>query len=369
MGFNESFENTIFVRYRIENTGLIAELLDSVYFSLWADPDLGNFLDDLVGCDTLINGGFVYQTEQDEQFEENTPSVIMHIVQGPISYIPNITYFDNNNNGIYDTTDSPLTSAYNIYGNILGENIKEGALNLTITSFSNNIQRPYFDTPSEIDYRGGMLGYNLYSSEFINPCEWTLGKILNEDCSNISPYFMYSGDPILLKGWINTNKNDQRIMINTGPFQLVKSIPIDIVVAYTIGEAERPLQSLKAAKINARNVQFYFRNNAFETIDEELSIPDFGEPIIKFNLKQNYPNPFNPTTKITYSIPYSDNPQNVTLKIYNLLGEVVTTLVDEIKPTGIYSINFSATNLSSGVYIYSLSNGEFRESKKLMVLK
>ncbi|NOX17073.1 MAG: T9SS type A sorting domain-containing protein [Chlorobi bacterium] len=92
-----------------------------------------------------------------------------------------------------------------------------------------------------------------------------------------------------------------------------------------------------------------------------------------YRLYQNYPNPFNPTTTIEYSIPFVGNANfaypTVTLKIYDILGSEITTLVNEKQHTGNYSIRFNATNLSSGIYFYSLQIGEFTETKKMIFLK
>lgn len=94
---------------------------------------------------------------------------------------------------------------------------------------------------------------------------------------------------------------------------------------------------------------------------------------ISFRLYQNYPNPFNPTTKIKYSIPvgnkYFRSLQSVILKIYDILGNEVTTLVNETKAPGNYEIEFDASNLSSGVYFYKLTVGGFRVTRKMMILK
>jgi hypothetical protein len=83
-------------------------------------------------------------------------------------------------------------------------------------------------------------------------------------------------------------------------------------------------------------------------------------------LSQNYPNPFNPSTTISYKIPVAGN---VTLKIYNLIGEVVTILVDEEKAIGNYEVQFDASRLTSGVYFYRLQSNTFTESKKLILMK
>lgn len=86
-----------------------------------------------------------------------------------------------------------------------------------------------------------------------------------------------------------------------------------------------------------------------------------------FKLEQNYPNPFNPTTTINFSIPVSSK---VTLKVYDALGKEVSTLVNEFKNAGNYSADFTATsNLTSGIYFYTINAGNFVDTKKLMLVK
>ncbi len=111
------------------------------------------------------------------------------------------------------------------------------------------------------------------------------------------------------------------------------------------------------------------------TIDDSLylqnqftDVKDHGGLLLpaEFNLAQNYPNPFNPTTTIQYSIPKS---VNVEIKVYDVLGNEVTTLVNVEKPAGVYEVEFNAKNLSSGVYFYKLTAGSFTETKKMTLLK
>jgi hypothetical protein len=83
-------------------------------------------------------------------------------------------------------------------------------------------------------------------------------------------------------------------------------------------------------------------------------------------LDQNYPNPFNPSTSIQYAI---SNRQFVTLKVYDILGNEITTLVNEEKPTGEYEIEFDGSKLPSGIYFYQLKAGNFVETKKMILLK
>ena len=87
---------------------------------------------------------------------------------------------------------------------------------------------------------------------------------------------------------------------------------------------------------------------------------------ISFSLEQNYPNPFNPSTTINYVLPVAGN---VTLKVYNLVGQEVATLVNDFHTAGVYDVKFDASRLSSGVYFYSLKAGNYNQVKKMMLLK
>jgi len=87
---------------------------------------------------------------------------------------------------------------------------------------------------------------------------------------------------------------------------------------------------------------------------------------ISFNLYQNYPNPFNPSTKISWQSSVSSHQ---TLKVYDVLGNEVATLVDEYRNAGSYEINFNAIGLSSGIYFYKLQAGSFVETKKMILLR
>ncbi len=129
------------------------------------------------------------------------------------------------------------------------------------------------------------------------------------------------------------------------------------------------IQSSSSKKI-FQSSSISFSELGITGINDEENIP------VQFSLKQNYPNPFNPTTTIKYSIPFVEtlhatslHQQLVQLKIYDSLGKEVAILVNTQQPTGNYEVVFDASKLSSGVYYYQLSVGEFIETKKLVLLK
>ena len=86
----------------------------------------------------------------------------------------------------------------------------------------------------------------------------------------------------------------------------------------------------------------------------------------EFSLEQNYPNPFNPSTEIKFSIPQTTN---VTLRVFDIMGREVVTLIDEQMEAGKHSLVFNAANLSSGVYYYTIITENFIQTKKMLLLK
>ena len=104
---------------------------------------------------------------------------------------------------------------------------------------------------------------------------------------------------------------------------------------------------------------FEFRNGT-TSINEEPVL------VNQFQLNQNYPNPFNPSTTISWQSPVGSWQ---TLKVYDMLGREVTTLVNEYKPAGGYEVEFDAASLSSGIYLYKLKSGDFIQTKKMILMK
>ncbi len=111
----------------------------------------------------------------------------------------------------------------------------------------------------------------------------------------------------------------------------------------------------------------YYIQSSTVNVTEEKKLPT------TIVLKQNYPNPFNPTTTIKYSVPVMDAnftpTKNVQLKVYDVLGNKITTLVNEQKSPGIYEATFNGNNLSTGVYIYRLTIGNYMVQRKMLLIK
>jgi len=159
--------------------------------------------------------------------------------------------------------------------------------------------------------------------------------------------------------YITNELNNSWITVGTINAHVNSSTPNNYAFTDNNQEAGKYMYRLK---IVDKNGSFTFT----ETINAAVGLPD------QFELKQNYPNPFNPSTVISYSLPFDCN---VKMSVYDVAGRMVREVVNENQKAGYHDYNFSARNLSSGVYFYSIaavsSDGtkNFRSVKKLVLMK
>ena len=341
-------EEVIFVRYSIVNTGLVNDVMESVYFGAWEDGDLGDHTNDVIGCDTLLNSGFYYNNRPDNQYGENCPSFFTTFLQGPV----------------YHSGESSDTAVVN-YGTMLGDERISGASNLDISSHVFFVSGdPNLNDPSDkFEARNYLLGKDR-PGLIPDPCTFAYCEVRGDvNCSEIDPHFWASGDPVADVGWINWTTDDKRNLISTGPFQLEKDKPQEIIIAYVMGRGTDYFNSITVARENViRAIEEYESNFASMT----YTPPPPTNPVTDYVLYHNYPNPFNPTTTIRYEIPQDGI---VTIKVYDILGQEVTTILNEFKKADRYEVVFNSVGLASGVYIYQLSAGSSVVAKKMILLK
>ena len=205
-------------------------------------------------------------------------------------------------------------------------------------------------------------------------CNFAFGQVRGGiDCHDVNPGFWFSGDPVTNVGWISTSERDTRNLVSTGPFRLEKAKPQEIIIASVIGRGTDYLNSITVARENVQRAIEEYKSN-FATMT--YSPPAATNPVNSYVLYQNYPNPFNPVTTIRYELPQDGQ---VTIEIFDILGQKVTTLVNEYKKADRYEVRFSAnggsasggnsTGLASGVYIYQLRVNDFITSKKMVLVR
>lgn len=124
-------------------------------------------------------------------------------------------------------------------------------------------------------------------------------------------------------------------------------------------------QTIYATGLPSKNSGWNFAPDKSVKIVSATDVNNLSIPR-NFGLEQNYPNPFNPATSISFTLPFE---QEITLKLYDLLGNEVKTIAEGFYSAGKHTINFSAGNLTSGIYIYRIESSKFSASKKLMLLK
>ncbi|MCJ7553275.1 MAG: T9SS type A sorting domain-containing protein, partial [Ignavibacteriaceae bacterium] len=328
-GFNRAnmLENSVFKKYKVINKGNYT--VKDMYFGYWSDADLGDAGDDYVGCDTTLNLGYYYNGDNDDgggsggSYGIAPPAVGYVLLKGP--------------------TDL---------------NKSKNNANLGITAFV--LPYVWYWPPIE-PYIGANEWYN-----FLQGLIWDSTNFIDPNTGNPTK-FVLSGDPVNETGWYEgegwpggPSPGDRRALVSSGPFNFAPGDTQEVTIGILISRGESNIQSVGELKKDAAKLQLFY--DAYK--------PEIPEPVIElpkfYSLTQNYPNPFNPVTTIKYTIPVASL---VTLKVYDILGNEISTLANKVQEADEYSVEFNADGLASGIYIYTISAREFSRTKKMVVLR
>ncbi|MCU0415490.1 MAG: T9SS type A sorting domain-containing protein [Ignavibacteriaceae bacterium] len=210
----------------------------------------------------------------------------------------------------------------------------------------------------------------LSNGQIIKPR--TLGHILNHkytlyNSTHYQPYagVIYQRDNTLLpSGWMDMQRNFYHNLTNNNGDSLVelseKALAFD-TDNFEDGDYRIIVEIYdEAGNFDIDSMDVKFKNG------NPVSVEDENSNVYSFNLEQNFPNPFNPTTTLSFVIGHRSF---VTLKVYDVLGNEIATLVNEEKPAGSYEVEFDAKDLTSGIYFYQLRAGEFSQTKKMILMK
>ena len=203
--------NTIFMKFKFINKG--GNRLDSTYVSLWADPDLGDAGDDLVGCDTALSLGYCYNSGVDAIYGAAPPAVGFDFFQGPI-----------------------VARRSDRFGLFLRRSGTRAMKKLGMTAFSK-----YINGEDPQAARRPMVYEGLSQSCRVR---WYLPLIPNGDTTT----FVFAGDPQTADGWLDTSPADRRFMMTSGPFTMEPGDSQEVVAAVLVGQGTDPLNSIGALK-------------------------------------------------------------------------------------------------------------------------
>jgi hypothetical protein len=336
--------DVVFKKYRIINKGNKA--VDSMFLGYWSDPDLGDGSDDFVGCDTILNLGYCYNGDNDDgggsgsTYGNPPPAVGYKLVQGPIR--PGSENDSAKYNGRWQFGFNNVNINSFIF--LIRERIPPG-----------DPQPIPPDSAKHWYYY--IRGYYKGGIPFIDP-------------TTSSPIkFILAGDPVSGTGWYEgpgwpggPAPSDRRTIMGFGPVTFLPGDTQEVVIAIIMARGSDNIQSVAELKKKAATVQKFYDLYKPELVNTEyvLPKPDY------YYLGQNYPNPFNPTTTIKYELPVRGL---VTLKVYDILGNEIHTLVNTEQDAGEYEVKFNQEGLSSGIYFYHLTSREFNRTRKMLILK
>lgn len=359
--------------------------------------------------------GLYRSTNYGQSWTQITNGIPNNIVVTSMSSKDSVILFTNGTNGVYRSSDygsswqfvsiSGLSSARKV--EFIDDRVYVGSSQVNFLFESQNdgliwsqVQIPLFNSDVTALYgyenykfvglsNNGVLISSNFGANWQNSNDFLVNKILSFENHNLTLYTgtngagIYklnsvvlpvelvsfeanlSGNDVLLSWKTITEKNNQGFEI----FRKTNDIEY-VLIGFVEGSgtSTEPKNYFFRDK-NIFNDDYTYRLKQID-FDGKFSFSDEINIAVnianEYALFQNYPNPFNPVTKIKFSVPSSETIQ---IKVYDILGKEITTILNEYKQAGIYEVEFDATNLPSGVYYYRVLSGNYSETKKMLLLR
>ncbi|HRJ99727.1 MAG TPA: T9SS type A sorting domain-containing protein [Ignavibacteria bacterium] len=332
----EELKNVIYQEYKIINRS--NNIWSNAYFNIYTDDDIGEAGNDGAATDTNLRLTYTYNyTSSDFSYGNNPPAVGFLVIRAPLKY-----------------TGNSSDSVYYYHGK--NKTVKRG---YTEMKFNSSVIY-HDDSFQPRNYReeyNAIRGLKNNGTPYINP-------VTNEVTK-----FVFSGDPGTGSGWIQSGSGDMRFYNGFGPMTVNPGDTQIIVLAQVIDKGVNNLNSITKLRELSVNAKKYY-DKCFE--DVVISVYNGSSAVPEdFILYQNYPNPFNSSTVIKYVLKKQGH---ITVKVYDITGKEISTLVNENQKNGTYSVTFSpnenGNQLQSGVLFYTLSvNSVPISTKKLLYVK
>jgi len=342
------FSNVVFLEWEIINKS--NNTIDSAYFGFWSDIDFNGAGVNNPGVDTLRQLGYCWN-DSENIWDSLYPAVGYALLFGPS--VPSA-----GNNATFK--GRPMT----------------GYKNLQLNAFRGIGDDSIWGMPLIAPV------HSMLESQYVAKGLQADGNPIVNPLTNQVTTFPFSGDPVTGEGWIYDllTSGGAGMVFFAGPFTLAPADTQWAMIAVVPGLGEDRLNSITQMRRKAEILlSLPYDSLAFGTLSYPITDVEEELPILEeFKLEQNYPNPFNPSTKISWQSPVGSWQ---TLKVYDLLGREVATLVDEYKPAGEYEVEFSPESSikfpASGIYFYTLRAGDpstssgkgFVQTKKMILLK
>lgn len=344
--FNRSplSQHTAFYRYRLIYKG--AQPFEEAYFGLFSELDLGSLEDDYVGSDTTLHLAFGYNSDNDDGGGYGTAPPAIGYTFLRSAYAED----DGRDNDRDGTIDEP------------GEQHGLAAF----SCIGKGVSSRYSDPSSGDGFYNCLRG------------RWANGASLNEGGRGIhstgSPTtFAFPGDPLTSAYWSMINLDgagtpmvplDMAFSFSTGPFTMQPGDSEEVVFAIVWSRGKDNLDSVRQLKTDVRTL----RENA-EQILTPASFPkphQSVEPNKLLGVAHNYPNPFSQHTTIRYALPHE---MHVRLRVFDVLGREVATLVDQRQEPAVYEVPFDANGLPDGVYFYRVELDYLSTTRSMLLVR
>ncbi len=334
-----------FMSWKVINKGTVK--WDSTFMGIVADPDLGDPNDDYIGCDTALNLGFCYNADNMDgtgsapTYGNNPPAFGMGYFRSPINRITGDTLGLTSFVFFSDAGSSPPPCESDPNGEpVPAYHLLQGM---------KKDRTPFMDITKTPPQKSKYVYYGKPEIQF----GWVEAKGSMQNCNGDTTGFIIPSNP----------PGDRRFVLNSGAldFSIYPGDTQNVVVSGLIARSANHLLAVNAVK-TLNNIA----KKAYDSI-VTVSVNNIGTEIpVKYNLSQNYPNPFNPRTVISVQLPAAGE---VSLKVYDVMGREVQTLVKERLNAGTYNVYFDGSGLTSGVYFYKMTAGNYTETKRMLLIK
>ncbi|MFA6541798.1 MAG: T9SS type A sorting domain-containing protein [Bacteroidota bacterium] len=341
---DDFLKDIMFMKWKIINKSDAG--YDSVFIGMWSDTDMGDSNDDQNGSDSLLQLNYVYNDDNDDGglngYGSTPPACGFTFLQGPI-----------------------VVSTINDSAQI-EDRIVRGYRNLRATSSMAILKN--FSFFSDPWLSNSKCARNIFY--YMNGLN-SLGAPIIDSTTHAPSKFMFAGDPVAGTGTLVSTWHivggDKRSLISSGPFAFAKGDTQEVIGAFVIAEGTDRLNSITLLKQSTSYVHsFYVNNPSFI-----LNVYEHQLPPASFHLDQNFPNPFNPATTIRYSL---SKQALASITIYNILGQKVRTVLNEVKNAGTYEVEWNGRSdggisVASGMFFYRMTTDGFTMTKKMLMLK